>query len=491
MPIRRRSTGRHGAGRRFACLLVLVLAAFATTATAALANGQVEIVTQGAFPTEGVPKKTHYFHKIQEAVDATTTNDWVLIEPGIYEEEVKVEPPHHKIWIRGMDRNGVILDGSNINTPGSNGIEVKETNNVWIENLTVRNFEEHGGGGGNEIWWNGGAESGRVKAHGWYGAYLTAYVTGLEGAYGIFTGNETLGQWNHVYASGFNDSGLYLGACQECRALINDATMENNSLGYSGSNSGGQLIFQNSVFRHNFNGMSPDGENPGDPPPPNDGQCGRHNIAHPNPTPHFTTTQIERCEIYRHNLFAENDNKTAPENGSTEIAAFGVGMELAGDYAYNVENNTFENNPTDGILAHEYPNPYPPTEQTIYFQNAGNRFAENTFVNNGAAGGAYAGDFFLEGGIFGMGKSQSTMDCVENNHFADASFPAEPELQETWGCQNATTPNPNLGIGGLEWVVFLSEEGAAIREPKGQPAPAPQATMPQPCEGVPSNPLCP
>ena len=193
MPTMRRPISRRRAGCRFASLLMVAIAVLATTATAAFATGKVEIVTQSAFPTEGVPKNTHYFHKIQEAVDATTSDDWVLVEPGVYEEEVKVEKPHHKIWIRGMDRNGVILDGSNISTPGSNGIEVKETSNVWIENLTVRNFEEHGGGGGNEIWWNGGADSGRVKAHGWYGAYLTAYVTGEEGAYGIFTGNETIG----------------------------------------------------------------------------------------------------------------------------------------------------------------------------------------------------------------------------------------------------------------------------------------------------------
>ena len=97
MPTRRRSISRRRTGRRFASLLVLAVAAFATTATAAFANGQVEIVTQGTFPTEGVPKNTHYFHKIQEAVDATRSNDWVLIEPGVYEEEVKVEKTHHKI----------------------------------------------------------------------------------------------------------------------------------------------------------------------------------------------------------------------------------------------------------------------------------------------------------------------------------------------------------------------------------------------------------
>src|ERR1700729_3571225 len=122
MPTRHRSTRRRRAGRRFAFLLVVAVAAIATTAATAFASGKVEIVTQGVFPTEGVPKNTHYFHKIQEAVDATTSNDWVLVEPGVYEEEVKVEKPHHKIWIRGMDRNGVVLDGSNIHTPGSNGI---------------------------------------------------------------------------------------------------------------------------------------------------------------------------------------------------------------------------------------------------------------------------------------------------------------------------------------------------------------------------------
>ena len=93
---------------------------------------------------------------------------------------------------------------------------------MWIENLTVRNFERESlnGAGGNEIWWNGGAETGKIGAHGWYGRYLTAYDTGLNGGYGIFTDNETEGEWEDIYASGFNDSGIYIGACQECKARI-------------------------------------------------------------------------------------------------------------------------------------------------------------------------------------------------------------------------------------------------------------------------------
>ena len=124
-----------------------------------------------------------------------------------------------------MDRNTVILDGTGLqNSKGSNGIRVVKDNNVWIENLTVRNFEqEPGGPGGNEIWWSGGDGSGKVGAHGWWGRYLTAYDTGLYGSYGIFTNNEIEGEWEHIYASGFDDSGMYLGACQECQARIIDA----------------------------------------------------------------------------------------------------------------------------------------------------------------------------------------------------------------------------------------------------------------------------
>ena len=98
----------------------------------------------------------------------------------------------------------------------------------------------------------------------------------------------------HIYSSGFNDSGIYIGACQECKAHVDNATIENNAVGYSGSNSGGELIIENSVFAHNSDGIVPNGENPGDGPPPNDGQCHRKNERHPNPTPHFESTAIER-----------------------------------------------------------------------------------------------------------------------------------------------------------------------------------------------------
>jgi hypothetical protein len=354
----------------------------------------------------------------------------------------------------------------------------------------VRNFDRAtpDGPNGNDIWWNGGEGSGRIGARGWYGSYLTAYDTGLNGGYGIFTNNETEGEWEDIYASGFNDSGMYLGACPECKARINKAVMENNALGYSGSNSGGNLVIENSIFRRNTTGIAPNSENPGDGPPPQNGACGPD---HPyrnghKQLPKFESTEIARCTIFRDNLVEENNNLGAPDNPSSGAAPWGAGIELPGDYADLIEHNTIKNNPTDGVMGFEYPNPFPPTEQTIDFQLAGNKIANNTFEGNGYLGGKYAGDVMLNGGLFGK---ENTQNCLSGNSFTAATYPSK--IEETWGCQNATTPNPENGFAAVEYLLelqYVSEH----REPVGQPAPPPQETMPNPCEGVPvRNALCP
>jgi hypothetical protein len=97
----------------------------------------------------------------------------------------------------------------------------------------------------------------------------------------------------------------------------------------------------------------------------------------------------------------------------------------------------------------------------------------------------------LQGGVFPHGKYTSDNNCVSGNSYSAAvpSYPAN--IEGTWGCQNTTTPPPNNGLAGLGYIITLSEEAALLRKPVGQPAPGPQPTMPQPCTGVPSNPLCP
>ena len=487
---------------RLAAVLALALVALAATAATAAA-AKIDIVRQGPPPIGPIPKNTAYFKTIQDAVNNATKGSWVLIEPGTYDEEVKVEPQNSGIWIRGMNRNTVLLDGkgeckySPCNR-GSNGIEINKASDVYVENLTVANYERTSlnGPGGNEIWWNGGEGSKKIGASGWYGRYLTAYDTGENGGYGIFTNNEIKGSWEKIYASGFNDSGMYLGACQECKALITEATMENNALGYSGSNSGGKLVIEKSNFVRNTDGIAPNSENPGDPPPPQDGECKRENIEEPNPTPTIKNTKVKRCTVFRDNVIKENYNLSVPANESAAAAPWGAGVEYPGTYADLLEGNEIVGNPTDGVLAFEYPNPFEPPEfkNTIFFQLSGNKIANNTFLGNGYAGGKFAGDVMMAGGLFG--SQTSTNNCLSGNTFTAATYPAN--IEETWGCQNKFTPNPAVGytepFEAVEYLIelqYVSEHRGEFVETKDQPAPPAQETMPNPCEGVPKNPLCP
>jgi hypothetical protein len=489
---------------RVAILLALLVSLAAAGGASA---AQVNIVTQGKQPSH-YPHYTHYFKTIQEAVNASTAGAFVLIEPGVYDEEVKVTSAQSGIYIRGMNRNTVIIDGQH---KVGNGIDIIRANNVWVENLTVRNFEFGESCAdeecGNGIWWDGRGSGKPIGAHGWFGEYLTAYDTGMKGGYGLFANSETEGEFNHVYASGYADSGFYIGACQECDARVRNATMEDNSLGYSGSNAGGRLIIEKSTFAHNSVGFATNSENPGDLPAPQDGECNRPEEP-TTPTPTITTTKIQRCTIIRNDSFTENNNLSVPPNGSTEVAPWGVGLELPGDYADLVVHDTFSGNPNVGLLGFEYPNPFPLPPfcenpegcGTIDFQFAGNRISQNTFTDNGTNGGAFAGDFTMLSGAgelldelgYEFPKAESVDNCLYQNSFADATYPAH--VERTWRCSHETTPNPGGGEAGVDYLLGLIDEAAYIREnvspPVGQPAPAEQETMPNPCVHVPRNPLC-
>ncbi len=480
-----RSTTSFGrACARTTVTTALALFVLLAIASAAMAKPEVFIVSQ-------TKTGTGYYKTIQSAVEATKKGDWVLIEPGEYKEEVKVTKKHAHIFIRGMNRNNVVLNGEH---KEGNGIFIYKADDVWVENLTVHDFDFSEEGGkcpdeecGNEIWWDGGAGSEKIGAKGWFGKYLTTYNTDLAGGYGIFAQNEEEGEWDKIYASGFADSGMYIGACPECKAVVDEATMEDSALGYSGSNSGGNLIIEKSRFAHNTTGIAPNSELPGDGPPPQNGAC------HPKPQdkhhkpkgklPTFKSTEIEHCTIIRENVITENNNLKAPGIYSTEKAPWGAGVELPGDYGDLVEKNTITKNPSDGVLAFEYPNPFPPNEETVYFQNSGNKIAGNTFAENGSLDRPpFTGDVAFEGGQFG--SKTSTNDCLTGNTMPDGSFPAE--IENEWGCQNKTTPNP--GSDELKFIDYLLElqeesEGRSMVE-AGTPPP-PQETMPNPCEGVP------
>jgi nitrous oxidase accessory protein NosD len=175
------------------------------------------------------------YDTIQAAVDAAEPGDLILVGPGVYEEAVNVETD--ELTIRGLDRNEVILDGG---FEKDNGIRVVGANGVAIENMTARNYTNNG------FFWTG--------VEGYRGSYLTTYRIG---DYGVYAFDSTSGLLEHSYASGSPDAGVYIGQCYPCDAVIDDVVAEYNGLGYSGTNSGGNLLIVNSTFRYNRAGIVP------------------------------------------------------------------------------------------------------------------------------------------------------------------------------------------------------------------------------------------
>ena len=427
--------------------------------------------------TQSTVSYQHYT-TIQSAVDAAKSGDWILIDAGTYVEKVMIDTPN--LHLRGMDRNMVVVDGQHM---VGNGIEVCAVDNVSIENLTVHDFDRAtvDGEDGNEIWWNGGDASGKIGLHGWTGSYLTAYSTGLLAGYGIFISNSVNGSLDQVYASGFNDSGLYLGACRDCQATISHALVENNALGYSGTNSGGHIVVQDSVFQNNSNGVGPNSLNNDDKPPPQDGAC--DSGSNTSATPTMSSTNVDRCTVFKNNMVLDNNNFTTPANSTAKSVPWGNGFVLVGTYGDLIDSNTISGNQSSGLLGFENPDPFPVTATTVYFQLSGNKISNNTFSGNATNTDANAADIVLVGGLFGM--RQSTNNCLSGNTLTKTT---PTDLATTYDCSNSTTPNP--GGDALNYLLALQAASQA-RTSMPQPAPAPQPSMPDPCMGVPANPLCP
>jgi hypothetical protein len=241
------------------------------------------------------------YDTIQAAVDAADEGDLILVDEGTYEEAVDVTTPY--VTIRGVDRNTVILDGG---FELENGIRVLDTDGVVVENMTARNYVSNG------FFWTGSDY--------YRGSYLTAY---RNGDYGIYAFDAYHGQFDNSYGGGSPDAGFYIGECFRCDAVIDNVVSEHNGLGYSGTNSGGDLYIVNSTFRNNRAGIVPN--------------SGAYELCYPN----RETTIVG-------NLVYSNNNVAAPAI-DVALLAHGNGILLTGAVRNTIERNRVWDHDRTGI----------------------------------------------------------------------------------------------------------------------------------------------
>jgi hypothetical protein len=501
------------------------------------------------------------YKTIQAALKAAKPYDAILVAPGDYKTKASYIPAGSggrfpagvvitkpDLILRGMNRNTVIVDGTKTGPAcndkpadqnfgpkakggpaGLNGIEVWKADDVSVENLTACNFlggSGGDGGTGNEIWWNGGAESGAIGGWGYTGEYLNATSTWYDpntklsqvtrevsaAEYGIFSSNWDGGTWNNTYASNMNDSGYYIGACQrQCNQVVDHAWAEYSALGYSGSNSGGNLVVENSQFDNNENGFATNSQN-GDNPPPQDGECPGATVS--------KITHTRSCWVFMHNDVHNNNDPNVPAAGSAAAGPVGTGISIAGGRYDTVMDNTFKDNDAWGAIIVPYPDSGPPCTGGVknypilgngscLFDEWGDWLIGNKFLNDGSYGhptnGAFAEINFLGG---------NPEDCYSGNtgNGGGALNTYAAAMQSADSTCSYSTPG---AADTSSYSTFLNEvlcDSQVELDPPNPPScpsgPYPRMTqindglhplpparqlpsMPNPCAGIPANPWCP
>jgi Right handed beta helix region len=271
------------------------------------------------------------YRTIQSAVDEAEPGDLVRIAPGVYRESVVVAPEKERIVIRGLDRNRTIVDGGH---DLLDGITVN-ADGVAVENLTVRGFLANG-----VLFTPGSGRRGEVLT-GWRGSYITAYANGL---YGVYTLGARAGRFDHVYASGHPDSGVYIGECSPCDAVVTDSIAEHNMVGFEATNASGNISVVRSTWRENRVGVALNSQR-------------KERLA------------PQRSMAIVGNLIADNDDAGAPRGSR----AFGLGIVLAGGQENTVARNRVVGHEGAGIALQV---------SVDGFQPEGNRVVGNVLRGN-------------------------------------------------------------------------------------------------------------
>ena len=441
--------------RTVAALALLVIAAGACGSGSKDSGGG----SGGSGTVEAIRVPQDY-KTIQAAADAAKPGDLVLVDPGVYREAVDVTTPN--ITIRGTDRNTVILDGG---FELENGIRVLDTNGVVVENMTARNYVTNG------FFWTGSDY--------YRGSYLTAY---RNGDYGVYAFDAYHGQFDNSYGGGSPDAGFYIGECFKCDAVIDNVVSENNGLGYSGTNAGGDLFIVNSTFRNNRAGIVPN--------------TGAYELCYP-----------ERESTIVGNLVYNNNNSDAPGIDAA-LVANGNGILVPGGVGNTIERNRVWDHERTGIGLVPFPeedaNDLPPAQtewktpcsethdkkvpkipadqcDAIDGLLAGcavlwNPF-DNSVVGNVVEGSGIADLVVATVDLFATGETVETLrNCFSDNTFATT---APLDLETLAPCEG-TGSGGDWAAGALDLLGLFTNPAPAPPEDtfKKTPVPGDQENMP-------------
>ena len=436
---------RRGAGVAIAIALCVVAAACSSSGDTVGSTGSTAGSGGGALDALQVPQE---YPTIQAAVDAAEPGDLVLVDEGTYKEAVDVTTAD--VTIRGVDRNKVILDGE---FELENGVRILETDGVVVENMTARNYLSNG------FFWTG---SDRYR-----GSYLTAY---RNGDYGIYAFDAYHGQLDNSYGSGSPDAGFYIGECYRCDAVIDNVISEHNGLGYSGTNSGGDLYIINSVFRYNRAGIVPN--------------SGSYELCYPG-----------RESTIVGNIVHGNNNDESPAI-DVALLAQGNGILLAGAVDTTVERNLVFDHDRTGIAAVPFPEEDandvapPASEHQTPCEETRDREIPVENQNPGLVlwhptGNRFIGNVVSESGLADLASATLDADGVTtatlNNCFSDNVFSttSPSNLEELAPC-DATGNGGDFTAGAFDLVVLIADMAEA--PPKDTytktPVPGDQPTMP-------------
>lgn len=395
----------------------LTLPARASTIACAIALSCATTACTVPGPVPGQPEVIRVADdaSLTAAGERATDGDVILIAPGTYHASIEVSASD--VTIRGEDRGGVILDGE---LALSSGI-VATGERIAVENLTVRNYLQNG------ILITGVTDdSGAGIARGPDGyvpedapplvaGYLVQNVTASNnGLYGIYAFGRSNGVIRANTATGGSDSGIYVGQCDDCSAVVEDNIVESNAVGIELANATGVVIARNRIARNRI-GVS---------------VLSNYLEAH-GPS--------SRISIVG-NLVADNDEAATPAQAG---GAFGIGIGLAGTVDVEVERNRIVDNDNVGVWissSEDFPPTGTRTDGNVYGAN-GLDIAYTTRVGG-------EGNCFRDAG--GARTDPASIGLAACEGPTPAGSYAQPEAPDGIPFSEVALPTPGPGLAAVD-----------------------------------------